>query len=98
MDRIWERFRKEVPHLKRPPSEYLREHFWFATQPMEEPENPNDLYDVFDWVGWERLMYSSDYPHWDYDDPRFVLRVRLDEDKKRRLFRDNAVALYGLER
>lgn len=97
MDRIWERMRKEVPHVKRPPSEYLKEHFWFATQPMEEPENPQDLLDIFDWVGWDRLMYSSDYPHWDYDDPRFVLRVKLDDGKKRKLFLDNAVALYGLE-
>ena len=41
MDRQWERMRKEVPHVKRPPSEYVREHFWFATQPIEEPERHN---------------------------------------------------------
>ncbi len=96
MDRIWERMRKEVPHLKRPPSEYLREHFWFATQPMEEPENPQHLMDVFNWIGWDKIMYSSDYPHWDYDDPRFVMRIKLDDDKRRKLFRENAIALYGL--
>ena len=62
MDKQWQRMRKETPHLTRPPSEYLREHFWFCTQPMEEPEDPSHLYDVLDWIGWDRLMFSSDYP------------------------------------
>jgi len=29
MDRHFEAFRSEVPHLKRKPSEYVKEHFWF---------------------------------------------------------------------
>lgn len=97
MDHIWQRMRAEVPRLKRPPSEYLREHFWFATQPIEEPENPEHLLDIFDWIGWDHIMYSSDYPHWDYDDPRHILRVRIDDEKRARLFRENAKALYRLD-
>ena len=38
LDRTVERMRGEVPHLKRKPSEYIREHIWVTTQPMEEPE------------------------------------------------------------
>jgi Predicted metal-dependent hydrolase of the TIM-barrel fold len=37
MDKHWLRLRSEVPHLKRSPSEYISEHVWFTTQPMEEP-------------------------------------------------------------
>ena len=51
MDKHWERMRKETPHLKRPPSEYVREHFWFTTQPIEEPENPQDLAGIMELVG-----------------------------------------------
>ena len=40
MDKHWERLRVEMPHVKRPPSEYIREHVWFTTQPIEEPDNP----------------------------------------------------------
>ncbi len=39
MTRFSERMHKELPHLKRRPSEYMREHFWFATQPIEEPKS-----------------------------------------------------------
>ena len=96
MDAAWERMRKEVPHLKRRPSEYIKEHFWFATQPLEEPENPAHLPEVIDWIGWDRLLFSTDYPHWDYDDPRYCIRFRMTDAQRSMLFRDNARALYGL--
>jgi predicted TIM-barrel fold metal-dependent hydrolase len=97
MDKHWQRMRAEVPHVKHPPSEYVREHFWFATQPIEEPENPQHLAEVIDWIGWDRLMFSSDYPHWDFDDPREVLsKIRLTQDRKAQVFGDNAKALYRL--
>ena len=67
-----------MPHLKRPPSEYLREHFWFTTQPIEEPEDPDHLVEMFDWIGWDRMLFSTDYPHWDFDDPRFAHQVQDD--------------------
>ena len=97
LDGLWAKLRSEVPHVKRPPSEYVREHVWFTTQPMEEVEHPEQMRQVFDWIGWDRLVYSSDYPHWDYDDPRYAFPFRLSEDEKRALFRDNARALYRLQ-
>ena len=39
LDKLFERMRDEVPHLKPPPSEYIREHIWVTTQPMEEPDD-----------------------------------------------------------
>ncbi len=96
MDKQWERMRAEVPHVRRPPSEYIREHFWFATQPMEEPDNPAHLVDVIDWIGWDRMLFSTDYPHWDYDDPRYCIRFSMTDKQRDMLFRDNARKLYGL--
>jgi uncharacterized protein len=96
MDKHWARMRGEVPHLQRPPSEYVREQVWFTTQPIEEPDQPEHLADIMRWIGWDRLMFSTDYPHWDFDDPRQAFKVRLTEDQKAKLFRDNARALYGL--
>jgi predicted TIM-barrel fold metal-dependent hydrolase len=96
MDKHWARLRAETPHLKRPPSEYVREHVWFTTQPIEEPEIPEHLLDIIGWIGWDRLMFSTDYPHWDFDDPRQAFKARLTEPQKAMVFRDNAKAFYGL--
>ena len=82
LDKHWERMRSEVPHLKRPPSEYIREHIWYTTQPMEEPERPEDLTKLIEWIGWDRLLFSTDYPHWDFDDPKTVFNVRMSPEHR----------------
>jgi predicted TIM-barrel fold metal-dependent hydrolase len=97
MDKHWERMRAEVPHVKRPPSEYLRENFWFTTQPIEEPQKPEHLADIIGWLGWDRLIFSSDYPHWDFDHPRHAFKFALTDEQKAKVFRDNAKAVYGLQ-
>lgn len=96
LDKHWAKMRDEVPHVKRPPSDYIREHIWYTTQPIEEPENPEHLIDLIDWIGWDRLLFSTDYPHWDFDDPHTVFKVKLTEAQKRLLFRGNAEKLYRL--
>jgi predicted TIM-barrel fold metal-dependent hydrolase len=76
----------------------VREHFSFTTQPIEEPENQGDLRHVIDQVGVERLMFSTDYPHWDFDDPRHALNgAGLSEAEKRMIFSGNAKRFYGLQ-
>ena len=96
LDRNYKRLKAETPHLERLPSEYIRDHFWYTTQPIEEPEDPQDLADVMEWVGWDKILFSTDYPHWDFDDPRFAFKVRLSEEHRRMIFRDNARALFRL--
>jgi hypothetical protein len=96
LDKHYQRLRDEVPHLKRLPSEYIREHIWLTTQPIEEPERPDDLLATCEWIGWDRLLYSSDYPHWDFDDPHYAFRVPLTEQQKRMVFWENAQALFRL--
>ena len=96
MDKHWERMRAETPHLERPPSEYVREHIWFTTQPIEEPEDPQHLGDIMEWIGWDKLMFSTDYPHWDFDDPRYALKFKMTDAQKTMLMRGNARALYQL--
>jgi hypothetical protein len=96
LDKLWKRLRAETPHLKRLPSEYIRDHVWLTTQPMEEPEPREHVLDTFDWVGWDRMLFATDYPHWDFDDPDQALQVRIDEPRRRAFFYGNAAALYGV--
>ncbi len=97
MDKHFDTFRAEVQHLKRKPSEYVRDHFWFATQPIEEPPDGRDIQGVIEALGWDRLMYSSDYPHWDYDDPNHVFRFPLEPDQRAAVFGGTARAFYGYQ-
>lgn len=94
MDRQWAKLRKETPHLKMPPSEYLRRNVWFTTQPIEEPEPREHLAEAIDWLGWDRVLFATDYPHWDYDDPSRALPIEMTEAQRRAVFLENAKAVY----
>jgi predicted TIM-barrel fold metal-dependent hydrolase len=96
LDQHWARMRDEVPHLTRPPSEYIREQVWFTTQAMDEPERPADLRAIIDWIGWDRLLFATDYPHWDFDDPLTAFKIRMSEQERRMVFAENARRVYGL--
>ncbi|MFC7705469.1 amidohydrolase family protein [Plastorhodobacter daqingensis] len=96
MEREWDRMRAEVPHLRRSPAEYVRDHVWLTTQPVEEPPQSSQLADVLRWVGMDRLLFSTDYPHWDFDHPDYAFRTPLTPAEKAMLLRDNAVAVFGL--
>jgi predicted TIM-barrel fold metal-dependent hydrolase len=41
-------------------------------------------------------VFSTDYPHWDFDDPRYTFKINLTENQRARIFRENAKALYRL--
>ena len=69
---------------------------WFTSQPSDEPENPEDLRQIIDWLGWDRLLFATDYPHWDMDNPDFALRCRMSEAERRLIYNANARAVYGL--
>ena len=97
LDKIWDRLKDEVPHVKKKPSELIREHFWVCTQPMEEPEEPDHLMAVMEWIGWDRIVFASDYPHWDFDDPFLALPPSLDENQRFRIYSGNARGLYRFE-
>jgi predicted TIM-barrel fold metal-dependent hydrolase len=95
LDKLWHRMRDETPHLKRPPSEYIRQHVWLTSQPMEEPQPRKHLLDTIEWIGWDRLLFATDYPHWDYDDPAHALPAGVAEEQRRKFFCDNAMQVYG---
>ncbi|HET6503763.1 MAG TPA: amidohydrolase family protein [Amycolatopsis sp.] len=98
MDAGWSRLRQDVPMLRRAPSEYFREHIWFSTQPIEEPADPKHLAMALAQTGMaDRVLFATDYPHWDFDSPDTALRA-LPKDLRERIMSENAYRLYHLER
>jgi uncharacterized protein len=98
MDSAWSLLKSEVPHLKWPPSEYIREHVYLTTQPIEEPHRPEYFLQLLEQFGEmvDHLLFASDYPHWDADDPDFALPNQLPEELKARIRYENARKLYRL--
>jgi len=99
LDSAWELLGEEVPHLQQAPSELFRERFWFTTQPIEEPEEPEHLALAFEHLGMgDRIMFATDYPHWDFDAPKQALPPSLSKELKANILAGNACRLYGLPR
>src|SRR6185312_8014166 len=87
----------DCPSLKRKPSEYMRE-MYFSSQPMEKPDDPSILEATFKMINAEtQLLWSSDYPHWDFDLPGVIYDLPfLSEKAKRNILGANAARVFGL--
>jgi uncharacterized protein len=96
LDRSYRLLREHLPPLERLPSEYCREHFWFTTQPIEEPEKPEYFMQMVDRLGMDdRYLFASDYPHWDFDAPDQALPASVPAELRRKIFSGNALQLYS---
>lgn len=96
LDRQWEELGAEVPQVKRRPSEIIREHMLFATQPLCEPRGRHDLVRFMEWGGAEQtIVFSSDYPHYDFDPAPWVAQ-QLPESWRDRVMAKNALEAYNL--
>jgi len=97
MDKNFKALRSTVPWLKEPPSAYVLRHCRLTTQPVEEPENPEHLLQIYSMIHAERtLCFSTDFPHWDFDDPSRAFPSRMPAGMKERILYDNAAELFGL--
>lgn len=96
MDKNWKGLKDTVPWLERRPTEYIRDNVWFSTQPMPEPEKPEFLPMLLEMIHAEDvLVFSSDYPHWDNDDPKAVFNG-LGEELRTQIMGENAREIYDL--
>jgi predicted TIM-barrel fold metal-dependent hydrolase len=87
----------DAPLLRRLPSGYIRDMF-FTTQPFEQLDNADHLRAVFEIMAADtQLLYSSDYPHQDFDLPTVIWDLPfLSEEAKRNILGGNAMRLFGL--
>lgn len=93
-DKNWRAQHGEVPWLRRPPSEYIREHIYMTTYPLEALP-PERLGQLVEMAGAEdRLLFAGNYPHQELGDPIEML-AGVPRALHRRVMAENAVALYG---
>lgn len=97
LDKEYVENRREVPLLKHPPSHYIKQ-FYFATQPIEEPDNPNHLVQLIQmYEGEERTMFASDWPHHDFDNPIKVFNMPFSQKVKRKIMGENALRFFDMD-
>jgi predicted TIM-barrel fold metal-dependent hydrolase len=98
LDRAWKEMRPHVPHLRRAPSEIIRDRFWFTTQPLDEPNQPKYLDEMFDQLDMDdKILFASDYPHHDFDAPDRIL-PQVSPELRNKIFSLNAEALFDFEK
>ena len=96
MDHFWREYGEEVPWLKKAPSQYFKDHIRVTSQPIEEPTQLSHFHAYLKWMDAENtLLYSSDYPHWDFDAPDYTIG-RMPEAIRERVMYGNSIEVYGL--
>jgi uncharacterized protein len=96
-DKDWKALWREVPWVKRRPSEYVQEHVRMTTAPAQLPSDPAMLARLPDLMPVaEMLLYASDHPHRHGGGIEPLLDL-LDADGRTAVLAGNATALYGLD-
>lgn len=98
MNREYGQWRQEVPYLEKSPEQYVRDRFYFSTQPVEEFDDPTHMKQVLDIVGTESLLFATDYPHYDFDDPSAIDRFlkQFSAEDRQQVLSGNAKEAFGL--
>jgi predicted TIM-barrel fold metal-dependent hydrolase len=95
MDEHYELLGWMVPEIAMPPSEYFRRQCYIST----EPSDPH-VGHVARVVGAERILFASDFPHYDAVFPgavrTFLHNSPLEDDARRAILGSNAAPLLGL--
>ena len=80
--------------LTRKPSDYFKKQCFVSVEPDED-----GVKYVIDYIGTDRLVFSTDYPHGDSKFPRAVesfLQLDITEDNKRKILWDNCAEFYRM--
>src|ERR1700722_8394322 len=87
----------EAPVLKKKPSDYMRD-MYYSSQPMEI-QDMEAMECTFRMINAEtQLLYSSDYPHWDFDLPSTIYDLPfLSEKGKHNILGGTAARLFKLK-
>ena len=97
LDKEWRGLRRDIAWVKRPPSDYIRQHIRLTLQPMDGPPSPKQLLEVIGQLDSEEmLMFATDHPHWHFDRLEEAFPAGLSESLARRVLADNARAFYRL--
>jgi predicted TIM-barrel fold metal-dependent hydrolase len=98
LDHLWELDPDGAPRVNGRPSQIIRDHMSFATQPLDEPDTRAEWDALFAAEGLDKmLLFASDYPHYDTDDTTFILKARIPKELRAPISYQNALKVFGDE-
>jgi predicted TIM-barrel fold metal-dependent hydrolase len=95
LDHAYWRWGSRYPAMAKPATEYWRKHVWCTWQDDVAGARTRDL------IGVDSLMWASDYPHGDSTWPHSQATIEknftgIPDEERRKMLRDNMIAVYGL--
>lgn len=93
--KFWKGLRMEIPWVDKTPFEIVREHVRFSLQPMDAPPRREDFERFMEHMGSDRLLiFSSDYPHWQFEEDD-ATPEGLSVDLLKRILIENPLETYS---
>lgn len=99
LNREYKQRRSEVPLLEKTPEEYVRDQFYFATQPLDEPNDQRMMKQLIEMWGGDVLMFATDHPHFDIDNTEALLKYLDDfsEEERNKVLYGNSAEVFDID-
>ena len=95
LSKFWRGLRFEVPWVDRPPLDIVRDQVRLTIQPFDAPENEEIVAQLVDQLqSDDLLLFSSDYPHWQFDGDA-AMPAGVSAELARKIRVDNPLATYS---
>jgi predicted TIM-barrel fold metal-dependent hydrolase len=98
LDNEYLNHRSDAPMLEKMPSEYIRDQFYFSTQPFEAAQEQTYVEAMVELIGTDGLMFATDYPHFDFDNTDDIMRRlrQLPEGEREKIAGQTALDLFDV--
>jgi predicted TIM-barrel fold metal-dependent hydrolase len=92
-------FGSEDYYLEKMPSEYIRDNFFFTTQPIELPKNKKHASSLLEMGNaTDTYLFATDWPHHTADTVDWVFENRaIDDDLRAEILHENAREAYNFD-
>ncbi|WP_135303955.1 amidohydrolase family protein [Haloarcula amylovorans] len=99
LNREYKQRRSELPLLEKTPEEYVRDQFYFATQPLDEPNDDSMMKQLVEMWGGDALMFATDHPHFDIDNTEALLKYLGDfsEEERNKVLYKNSADVFDID-
>ncbi len=95
LSKYWRGLRMEIPWVDRPPEEIVRSNIRLSLRPVDGPPDRDGLLRLLDHMqSDELLIFSTDYPHWQFDGME-AMPPAIPAALARKILIDNPRATYA---